>query len=182
MALVPFAQASDLTTLEPSVDDASAQVAVDLVSAAIRASIGWDVDRAVDVTYTRVVPRRDRAFSANIWSIVLPTTHLTAVSAVTVDGVATTDYDWITSGIVYLGSPASRSVGVTYTGGWVRSPADQAPAVFRTVAVEYALRMANNPSGVRSYQLGNAQETFDFNTLKAELDEDCRLDAYRVNL
>lgn len=180
MALAPFAKAADLKVLAPALDDDTADLVLDLVSAGIRASVGWDVDKVTGVTYERVIPFKRRGTAA-MWSVVLPAVNVTAVSQVVVDGVTLTDAQWdsTTAGIVYLQSPCREKVTVTYTAGYQRAPADAVPAVFRTCALEYASRLAGNPGGVKSYTMGGVSETF-ADDARTMADQDSRLDTYRV--
>lgn len=181
MALVTFAKVADLQRLAPALSTEDAQLALEMASSSIRASVQWDVDRAADKVYTRVIPFARRG-TTGISSVILPAINVTAVSEVKVDDVVvpSTGYEWTTSGIVFLESPATRKVEVTYTAGWARTPVDAAPPVFRTIALEVAARVAGNPEGVREYTMGQTSESF-ASELKDALDEDPRLDPYRVS-
>ena len=180
MPLVTFAKVADLQKLAPSLSDDDALLALELASSSIRASVQWDVDRAADKVYTRVVPFSRRG-STGISSVILPALNVTAVAEVKVDDVvvSASGYEWTSSGIVFLESPATRKVEVKYTAGWARTPVDAAPPVFRAVALEAAARLAGNPEGVRQYTMGQTSEQF-AGDLKDMLDEDPRLDPYRV--
>lgn len=176
MSLVPFAKPGDLQVLAPAVSDAQATLVLDLVSGTIRESLGWDVDEHT-TTYTQDVPPGSRRTAA-----VLPVLNLTEVTSVEVDGTAQAAgaYYFTASGIVYLTSAvATRSVAVTCTAGYSRVPTDKAPSVLRSVALDYAMRMVANPTGVASYAIGGTSETFasDLTELAAS---DHRLDNLRV--
>lgn len=197
MALKPFAKVADLQILVPTMDDATATLTLDLVSGAIRAAVGWDVDQVVNAVYTKLIVGTS-PFDAEVYTnegypsityftgrVVLPVMNLTAVSEVKADGVVVpvAEYAFTTAGVVRLNSSPATSIEVTYTAGYVRSPIDEVPSVFRSVALEYAAKFAGNPAGVRSYQLGAAMETFaDPGAMRSMVEGDARLDAYRVNL
>jgi hypothetical protein len=178
--MTPFATPADLRTLMPGLEDGPARLALELVSGAIRDSIGWNVDETVGAVYERVVP--PRRGGAAVETVVLPAQHITAVGPVVVDGrtLAMSQYDVTESGIVYLYVPARRRVHITYTAGWRRAPVDAAPAVFRTVALDLAARLADNPTSTNSYRMGLVSE--DLTPARDAADTDGRLDAYRVNL
>lgn len=179
MALVPFAKPTDLLVLAPALPNDQATLLLDLVSATIRTSLGWDVDEATGIVYTqRVRP------GSYLEAIVLPALNVTAIDSVVVDGTALTpqQYDATPAGVVYLnGILARKSAVVTYTAGWKREPVDLAPPVLRTVALDYAARAASNPGGVQSYTMGGTSETFGADPAEIA-DNDSRLDPYRVNL
>lgn len=177
MALVPFAKASNLQTLAPAVSDDQAGLLLDLVSGTIRDALGWDVDKAVDATYTQDVPPGNC-----LEAVVLPALNLTAVSSVVVDGASqvASAYRFTKGGILYLtGILAFTTVAVTYTAGYARTPEDTAPPVLRAVALDYAMRMVANPTMVRKYAIGGTSEEFS-DDLYEIARADCRLDGLRV--
>ena len=174
MALQPFAKAADLTLLA-GVDEATADLVLSVVSGAIRASLGWDVDKVVGATHTVTVdPGR------TVSKVVVPALNVT-VTQVTVDGTVLTAADYVAkpSGVVTLRYPADASVAVQYTGGWAATPTDQRPSILRLCALEYATRLAGNPAGARSYAMGGTSETFGSAALSMATDDE-RLDALRV--
>lgn len=176
-ALVPFVKPGAITTLAPATSEASAELVAVQVSNIIRGSLGWDVDQVADATYTQVVSP-----SNMLEAVVLPALNLTAVASVVVDGsaLASSAYNATSSGVVYLdGCYAYKSVTVTYTAGWVREP-DTLPGTLSAVALDYALRMIGNPTGVKAYSMGNASETFAVDLAEIAA-TDNRLDPWRVN-
>lgn len=177
MALQAFAKSDDLLLLAPDIDQATADMVLSIVSGAIRDAIRWDVDYKVG----RVTTQKVRPGSVK-HSITLPALNVTVITTVKVDGttIASTEYDATEAGVVYLKSPAYKSVEVTYTAGYARTPVDNAPPVFRLAALEYATRLAGNPSGARSYAMGGTSETFADAALSMATDDE-RLDPYRVD-
>lgn len=193
MPLIPFAKASDVQTLTPC-DDAVAELAVRLASAGIRQAVGWDVDRVVNATYTRLYQPRygvalgggDPLLTRSPYpsrrhrpSIVLPVMNLTNVASVVVDGrtLGADEWDATSSGIVYLDAYPQKTATVTYTAGYVRRPEDTAPGIFEQVCIEQALLLAANPENLRSWAQGGASETF---ADRAPLVDDDRLTPYKV--
>lgn len=179
MALLPFAKPADLQILAPSIDDASAELLLDLVSGVIRSAIGWDVDEVADRVYTQTIRPCNY-----LEAVVLPALNLTGITSIVVDGVTLTAGQWdaTPAGVVYLkGVLASESVVVTYTAGYPRSPRDDAPPALRAIALDYAMRWASNPSGVKQYSMGGTSETFE-SDIRTLADSDERLDPFRVNL
>lgn len=182
MPLYPFASPDDLVTLT-GCDRDLARLAVELASDDIRESIRWDVDQVIGATYTAAGDHLVSALGARTsvrWpTVVLPMLNVTEVASVVVDGVTleASQFDVERCGIVHLWVPRpARLTVVTYTAGFVRSPEDEAPGVFRKVCLELAAQMASNPERLRSYNIGGASESFD--TL--DLDEDHRLDNWRA--
>lgn len=179
MALVPFAKAADLQVLVPALPDSQAELLLDLVSGTIRNALGWDVDKATGLVYTQRVRR-----GSWLEAIVLPALNVTAITSVVVDGTTLlpAQYDATPAGVVYLNDVVARkSATVTYTAGFQRAPADLAPPVLRTVALDYASRVASNPGGVQAYSMGGTSETFGADPAEVAA-TDNRLDPYRVNL
>lgn len=176
--LTPFAKPADLRLLLPALSDDAAVLALDVVSGAIRGSLGWDVDRVVGATYAQVVPRG----RAPLKAVILPALNVEAVASVVVDDVTlpASGYDATPAGVVYLhDSSVHRKVTVTYTAGYVRAPEDEAPPVLRTVALDYAAQLALNPDGVASYTMGQVSETLAADARRLA-DDDTRLDPHRV--
>lgn len=194
--LQPFAKASDLLILAPALDEATATLALDLVSGVIRSAVGWDVDQQA-LTYTKYVsedqdphPLRYAEYRGSWYSsrstkvVVVPALNLTAVTKLMVDDVQLTadQFHFTTAGVIRFDVHATDHVDVEYTAGYVRVP-DRAPPIFRAVALEYAIKMATNPVGVRSYNLGGAaavSETFADNGLRSLVEDDLRLDPYKI--
>lgn len=181
--MVAFASVDDLSAyMKATLDSASAQLALDLVSDDIRAELGWSVTEEVAVTATRDGGK----CSAEIF---LPTLHLTAVASVTEDGdllTADEDYIWETSGIltrVRSGYPIAwstkpLSVDVVYTHGY---PVGQVPGVFRSVTLALAARSYENPANLRSsITVGQVSETFSVYNKLVHESPYSRLDRYRL--
>jgi hypothetical protein len=176
--LVPFAKRGDVQALAPTLSDAAADLALELVSAGIRDSLHWDVDQVVGATYTQIVQRG----TAPLVAVVLPALNVTAIASVEIDGVVqdVSTYDCTPGGVLYLHSvTVSEKVVVTYTAGYVRAPEDKAPGILRLVAIEYAIRLGTNPDGTVSYAMGGTSETLGAGA-KALADEDSRLDVHRA--
>lgn len=202
VTLLPFAKVSDLQLLAPGTTDDQAELLLDLVSASIRETVHWHVDQVTGLTFTKSVrPLTDFGWnpesgllvgSRPLTFLTLPCLNLTVVTTLVVDGVTlvaagvpisstviTTDQ---AAGVIYFNDrPVNDTATVTYTAGYVRAPQDQVPAIFRTVALDYAARWSNNPSSVSSYTMGSTSESFATPDLVAALDADHRLDAYRVD-
>jgi hypothetical protein len=177
MPLQPFATSADLAKLMSDVETATADLALELISGAIRDSLGWDVDERAGRVYTTLV-----RFRAPLRSVVLPALNVTVLTSVVVDDVTlpVASYDGTESGVVYLnGVLAHKKAVVTYTAGYKRTPTDEAPPVLRAVCLDYAMKLAGNPGGVRSYSMGGVSETF-ASDARDLADADCRLDHYRV--
>lgn len=167
--MTAFATSTDLQVLDPDVSTAQAELVLDLVSADIRAGVGWDVDQDTG-SVTEV--------GCWIWTVVIPARNVTDVT-VTADGVTLvqgTDY-LLKGSVVTLMAPALKVV-VDYTAGY---PEGEVPDVFRSVCLDYAQRRLANPAGERSWSLGDEAHTFAGTGLPADLDAgtDARLDDYR---
>ena len=196
MTLLPFATVDDLQILAPAASDDAARLAVDVISGVIRgrSGVGWQVDRMLGATYTRLTtgarPSWHYRQAAGLstqgpYSVTLPAMNLTAIASVVVDDrtLGESEWDATASGIVYLSSPPSRSVSVTYDAGYPRAPVDEAPGEFRQVCLDMAAQWVDNPTGaLMSYTLGQAGERFDTAAATAAVAGDARLDPYRVNL
>jgi hypothetical protein len=194
--LVPFASPRDVLTLAPGATDDLARLAVERASGRIRDHVRWPVDYQEDVTYERLYRRYggavlgglDPALGSGSWEhqgrhrrpcIILPTLNLVSVDSIVVDGVTLTANQWdaTTSGIVYLYAWPSDKATVTYSSGFVRSPEDKAPAVFRDVCLDMAVGMASNPERLMAYAMGGDSERFGNDV---DLTDDHRLDTWTV--
>ena len=185
--LQPFARPKDVQVLLPGLDDAQAELVVDLVSATIREHVRWAVDWQAGLTYSRVVARTTRAgwphrgtAAGPLLSVTLPAMHVTAVQSVNVDGLVLLagQYELEPAGVVYVDVPVWRRIDVVYDAGFVRAPQDQAPPVFRSVCLDLATRLADNPTGSGSYVMGVVQENL--SVASDLLASDQRLDRYRI--
>jgi len=147
-----------------STPPANAQMLLDLSSAAVCGFLGWDpaeqtvVDQVRDGTGTAV--------------LLLPTMHLTAVTAVAEWDLAAgtwgpalvehVDYGWSDIGILErLGRrqwpERLRSVRLSYTFGW--AGADM-PGTIKGVAMDAAVPQTTNPGQVRSESIGSYSVTY----------------------
>lgn len=178
--MTAFASPDDLEILSPGIDSALAQLLLDLVSDEIRAELGWSVSAETDqVLVTNGAKESPYLF--------VPTLRLTEVTDVTEDGialVADTDYVWDTNGTVTRvrsGYPVPwcdkpLSVEITYDHGYA---ADLIPGVFRSVALQTAAGMADNPSGLlKSKTVGQISWTYADGSQAPPPSEDPRFSRY----
>jgi hypothetical protein len=149
--VAPLITSLDLPRLDP--EDAS-EAAVD-ASGLVRGYTGWHI--APTITETLLMQGQGGAYLS------LPTLFVTAVSAVTIDGVAATmpgDVTWGANGRLYWGGalwPTSfGSVTVTFTHGYAVVPAD-----VRAVTKAVARRMVANPSLARQEAVAGYSATYD---------------------
>lgn len=143
------------TVLQQDIDTASATLALELATGAIQAFTGWRLIQETVVDYLCIA-------TGNM--VVLPTARLTAL-AMTDYGIPLTQGDtmlWSTNGLVLrkmyqgrLDYPFWQPVLATFTHGW---PPDQVPQQIRGVCLNVAARMFDNPTGLRSEGVGQAQE------------------------
>lgn len=138
----------------PSVDTATATLALNVASAAIRGQAGWSITQ--EVVTAAVV---DGPGGVTIW---LATPRLTAVALVKEEGVTltvVTDYDWKADGrLVRVGGVWSckpRAIELTYTHGYSTVPDD-----IKGLCLQVAGRLYHNPDTLRSYTVGGVSETF----------------------
>lgn len=148
-------------------DPAAAELAIRDVSAAIRGLVGQRLEREVGrvVTLT-ALPYRE--------TLVLPVSHVEAITSVVEDGVALavdTDYYWRDCGVLYrVGRVWSHKVNgivVTLTCGFATTSDEW--AYLRSVAVSASLRRYQNAlrsaasggaSGVQSESMPDYQQSF----------------------
>ena len=155
--MAAFATASELASwLQKDLDTATATLALSVASGQIRRHVGWSIteetltDLLVDGTGRR--------------SIILPTLHLTAVASVEEDGVALTydvDYTWTREGRLIRNGRwlhKARTVKTTYTHGYTTGAAELDDV--KGVCLDLAGDIYDNPTGLRSYTVGGASETY----------------------
>ncbi|HET8768683.1 MAG TPA: hypothetical protein VFM86_15260 [Pedococcus sp.] len=139
---------SDLTDYQSG----DPQTLIYQATALVRSYCGWHVSPSATDTVTVMGSGRP--------SILLPSLYVTAVSAVTEDGVTLTgsDFVWDASGIVgRVGVPwttPDKAVTVTFTHGY-----DQA-GDFAAVILAVASRAQASPDGVVRRQAGLVSETY----------------------
>ena len=148
----PLAPVTDLAAFsQRDVDPATARVALDYASGAIRSYCGWSLSREI-VTGKRLTGTGRRS----LW---LPTLYLVSVDAVSVDGVALTslvDFDWTENGqlvAAYRWPRGARSVTVSFTHGY--EPDDPRMDMVRGVAIAAAGRLVDNPMNYGNWSVGN---------------------------
>jgi hypothetical protein len=170
---VPFATILEVAAyLGEEVNDAQAQLAVDLVSDLVRDYCGWRVDRAVD-TFT----------VSGTWgrALLLPTLHLNDVTTVTVAGVEVdeADYSWDAAGVLYRAEGWASTVrGITVTADHGYTPV---PGAVRVVTLQAAARALTNPAGMRSLAANGIVEAYGYvDGLTLTPAERAVLDRYRV--
>jgi hypothetical protein len=149
--VAPLITSLDLPRLDP---EETSEAAVD-ASGLVRGYTGWHI--APTITETVLLEGRGGAY------LVLPTLHVTAVSAITVDGTELTlpaDVKWGANGRLWWGGtlwPTTMgAVSVTFTHGYPTVPAD-----VRAVAKAVARRMIANPSLLRQEAVAGYSATFD---------------------
>lgn len=151
--MTPLATAQELAdfTGRP-IPTAQADLLLELASGAVRAHCGWHISPSVTETLTLDgVPER---------VLLLPSGHVTAVSAVTVDG-ATLDpgsYEW--SALGRLWAPGGwrwdyRTLTVDLTHGYA-----DVPPVVKGATLAVASRQAVNPEGLKALTVGGIARTF----------------------
>ncbi|MFJ2567881.1 hypothetical protein ACIO02_33945 [Streptomyces sp. NPDC087568] len=177
-----FADVAELRTYldEPGLDDARAQLLLDAVSDEIRDALGWHVTEQKDITVT--------VDGSGDEKLLLPTRHLTDVTAVIEDRRALTGEDYLVYRTGYLtrvvsGFPIDwtrRPQGVTVTFNHGYAPG-ALPGVFRTVTLETVGRMWDNPAGaLKSKTVGRVSWTYADVRSAVPPIEDQRLDVYRL--
>ena len=174
-----LAPAADLQLLNPQLSDQTAALVLEVVSASIRAGIGWAPEHSAD----QVLTVRPRPYTP-IRTICLPARHITACEIS--DGISTLVADedyWLDpeAGVIELHYASvwnyHDTLTVTYSSGWLP---DDMPEVFRALCLEYATPFATNPAAVTSYTQGKISETFAATFLTARAETDHRLDKYRL--
>lgn len=173
-APAPFIVAADL----PAYTEADALIAAVGASATIRAYARWHIGPSVTETLT---------LDGNGASILpLPTLHVTAVTAVTVDDSdVLADVEWTERGLLRVPGyfPTTwRSITATITHGWALADLDAVKAVAKSAAT----RLLSNPGQVRSQAILGYAETFtipstgDAMALALNRAEQYILDSYRL--
>jgi hypothetical protein len=150
-----FASPFDLATwLQQDVDTASAVLAIEAATGAVQSYCGWRI--LAETVTVSVLPLGTL--------VALPTTYLTAVTAVTEAGlpVSPLGYGWTTSGILsrytfggLAAIPWQSPVAVTFTHGY---SAAALPQTLRGLVLNIAARIYDNPTGLRSESAGDGQE------------------------
>lgn len=143
--MVAFATPAELAShlQVASVDTASATLALNIATSAIRDHCGWDISET-----TVTGEEMDGTGTRNLW---IETLRLTAVSSLEENGnllTAGTDFDWTRYGkIVRNGCwpRTARSVVITYTHGYAT-----VPEVVKGVCLDIAGRKYNNPQSSKS--------------------------------
>ncbi|WP_335936622.1 hypothetical protein [Streptomyces sp. PTD5-9] len=177
-----FATVDELRTYlgDPDLDDARAQLLLDVVSDEIRSALGWHITEQKDVTVV--------VDGSGDEKLLLPTRYLTAVSSVREDHRELSGDDYLVYRTGYLtrvvsGFPIDwtcRPQGVTVT--FDHGYADGAvPGAFRAVTLETVGRAWDNPAGgLKSRTVGRVALTYaDARAAVGPID-DPRLDVYRL--
>lgn len=166
MVLPSLATVADLAdmlgrTFTPA-QEAQAQSLLDQASSIVRAYVRLDISR-VTTTDTFTMRRADPLRYGCGGVVTLPQRPVEAVTAVEVDGVATTDW-WLDDNEVKVRAwswaqpPAAHQppqVEVTYTHGW-----DPVPGDIAAIVLQAANRVIVNPSGIRSETVGGISTTY----------------------
>lgn len=166
MVLPSLATVADLATMlgrtfTPT-QEAQAQSLLDQASSIVRAYARLDISRAT-TTDTFTMRRADPLRYGGGGLVTLPQRPVESVTAVEVDGVATTDW-WLDGNEVkvrawsWAESPAAHQppqVEVTYTHGW-----DPVPGDIVAIVLQAANRVIVNPSGIRSEAVGGISTTY----------------------
>ncbi|MDP8971144.1 MAG: hypothetical protein M3N52_11760 [Actinomycetota bacterium] len=150
--MAPLVTPTDLAAyLQRDVDLATATLAVEGASGAVRDLCGWPISQQVAVTL--------HATGNGSLVLGLPTLLLTAVTAVRVDGtlVDPSEYVWVRRGQVRRanGWPAWTRVEVDCTHGY-----DPVPDVVRLITLSLAARDYGNPEAVESTVVGSVERKF----------------------
>jgi hypothetical protein len=151
-----FASESDLATyLQTDIDTASATLALELATGAIKETCGWNILQET-VTGQLLTPVGNM--------VTIPTMYLTALT-LTDAGVALVQGStmlWSTNGLVLrkaygglIDYPFLTPVIATYTHGF---PAAVLPQIVRGICLAVAARVYDNPQGNRSQSVGQDQE------------------------
>ncbi|MEU0670359.1 hypothetical protein ABZ508_33350 [Streptomyces lavendulocolor] len=166
MALPPLATVADLAamlgrTFTP-VQEAQAQALIEQASAVVRAHLRQDITRATS-TVELPMRRADPVLSRYGGVISLPQRPVVDVTAVSINGTATSDW-WLDGAEVlvrswaWLDPPAAHQaprVTVTYTHGYEEVPGDIA-----AVVLQAANRAIVNPAQIRSETVGGESVTY----------------------
>lgn len=182
--MAAFATSGDLAAFldDDGLNLATAELILTAVSDEIRDALGWSVTQETGVAATLDGPGHE--------DLLLPTLHLTAVTSVVEDGrtlALPADYLWYARGKLTRmsgGEPipwTSKRQGVVaiFTHGY---PDGSVPGVFRTVTLEKAGQLVDNPGGLlKSKTVGRVAVTYaDVRAAAAGVGDDPRLDYYRL--
>lgn len=171
--MTAFASAADLRILDPGVPTERADLVLEMVSDGIRAGVGWQVD---EHQATKVVRPRSGEPVAKVFLKALNVRNVTV--KVGTRTLSPSDYTVDPDqGTVTLHWRTSGTITINYTGGW---PVGEIPGIFRTVALEWGMQYAANPSNLQSYMLGRASETFRGDSSSQLVIEDDRLVGYSL--
>ena len=182
--IVAFASAADLATYMQrdlsAADTASANLALDLATAAIQSYTGQTISTVAGDTITLDPPCGSRLF--------LPELPVTAVTSITIAGTllstVTPDYYWYadTGSVLFASSrwAVPQSVVVVYSHGYA-----VIPEPIRAVCIELAAAMLNgaptgDAAGISDESIGNYSVSYDTATRTLRDIADGRLDRYRV--
>ncbi|KWT61832.1 hypothetical protein ADL21_11135 [Streptomyces albus subsp. albus] len=180
--MAAFATPAELAAFldDAGLDAARAGVVLDAVSDEIREAVGWSVTAETDMTVV--------LDGSGTPDLLLPTLYLTTVASVVENGVlvAASGYRTYQHGsllrivgdcpVAWTGR--RQGVTVTYSHGYAPGAV---PGVFKTVALEAAGRLADNPGfALKSRSVG--QVAVSYTDARAALGpvNDPRLDAYRL--
>lgn len=142
--------------------EVQAQALLDQASSIVRAYVRQDITRAT-TTDTFTMRRADPVLHRCGGLVTLPQRPVVDVTAVSIDGTATTDW-WQEGNDLLLRSwswaqpPAANrppQVEVTYTHGWHPIPGD-----IVAIVLQAANRVIVNPSGIRSETVGGISTTY----------------------
>lgn len=162
------------------IDLVRVQLLLDMASADIRSSCGWGISEEVDLVETLAGPWNRSPY------LFLRSLRVTAVDSVVEDGqaLASDDYQWAANGTLYrntsLWPSESRTIVVTYSSGY---PEGSIPMlVCKSVTLERAAAQLTNPAGaLTSEALGAVSFTYASSSAFGDINEDSRLDPYRLN-
>ncbi|GGM04769.1 hypothetical protein GCM10010099_21110 [Streptomyces cinereus] len=166
MPLPSLATVADLATFlgrtfTPE-QEAQAQALLDQASSVVRAYVRQGITRAT-TTDTFTMRRADPQRYGRGGVVTLPQRPVVAVTAVKINGVATSDW-WLEGAELLLGSgawdrpPAAHQppqVEVTSTHGW-----DPVPGDIEAIVMQAANRVMVNPGGIRSETVGGISTTY----------------------
>jgi hypothetical protein len=168
MAIAPLATIADLTARGVTVD-ASEVAAVnsylDVASALVRDAAGSPVSQTTSTL----------TLEARGIRVALPGAPVTAVSAVSVDGVAVSDYKLLSGALTRpCGFREGEEVTVTYTHGLATVPADIVDIVCRLAGQEL-IKHRNNPDAlaekpVIQERIGDYSATYSYTVLFSDME------------
>lgn len=180
--MLPFATVDDLQTFlgDGGLDGARAALILESVSGEIRNQVGWSV---TEETGVEVV-----LDGSGIDELLLPTLHLTAVTSVTENGATLGTADFlvygrgslrrVVGGCAVAWTSRPKAVAVVFDHGY---PVGSVPAVFKSVTLEAAGRMTDNPgAALKSKTVGRVAITYADVKTAVSAAADGRLDFYRL--